>query len=177
MKLFFFVFSTSVCRPIGREWYVYLYKHEQLPICRNSAVLSKWFPCVHGNYNNMSSWWKVVITDTKVWRYVKMTLGYFLKSAGEVIGLLGHHMSKVIWKWNWRATWLIQKSSCWYRPISSQPFSAGCHGNRNWRPIWKVAWWARVSCHRSRMYVKPVQFCPVIPYSTAFFFLDGSCLM
>ena len=22
-----------------------------------------------------------------------------------------------------------------YRPISSQPFSAGCHGNRNWRPI------------------------------------------
>ena len=26
-----------------------------------------------------------------------------------------------------------------YRPISSQPFSAGCHGNRNWRPIWKVA--------------------------------------
>ena len=39
-----------------------------------------------------------------------------------------------------------------YRPISSQPFSAGCHGNRNWRPIWKVAWWARGSCRRSRMY-------------------------
>ena len=61
-----------------------------------------------------------------------------------------------------------------YRPISSQPFSAGCHGNRNWRPIWKVAWWARVSCRRSRMYgiqCKIMQFCPVIPYSTAFFFL------
>ena len=59
-----------------------------------------------------------------------------------------------------------------YRPISSQPFSAGCHGNRNWRPIWNVAWWARVSCGRSRMYgiqCKLVQFCPVIPYSTAFF--------
>ena len=62
-----------------------------------------------------------------------------------------------------------------YRPISSRPFSAGCHGNRNWRPIWKVAWWARVSCRRSRMYgiqCKLVQFCPVIPYSTAFFFLS-----
>ena len=61
-----------------------------------------------------------------------------------------------------------------YRPISSQPFSAGCHGNRNWRPIWKVAWWARVSCRRSRMYgirCTLVQFCPVIPYSTASFFL------
>ena len=61
-----------------------------------------------------------------------------------------------------------------YRPISSQPFSAGCHGNRNWRPIWKVAWWARVSCRRSRMYgiqCKLVQFCPVAPYLTAFFFL------
>ena len=61
------------------------------------------------------------------------------------------------------------------RPISSQPFSAGCHGNRNWRPIWKVAWWARVSCRRSRMYgiqCKLVQFCPVIPYLTAFFFLS-----
>ena len=61
-----------------------------------------------------------------------------------------------------------------YRPISSQPFSAGCHGNRNWRPIWKVAWWARVSCRRSRMYgiqCKLVQFCPLIPYSTVFFFL------
>ena len=61
-----------------------------------------------------------------------------------------------------------------YRPISSQPFSAGCHGNRNWRPIWKVAWWARISCRRSRMYgiqCKLVQFCPVISYSTAFFFL------
>ena len=60
-----------------------------------------------------------------------------------------------------------------YRPISSQPFSAGCHGNRHWRPIWKVAWWARVSCRRSRMYgiqCKLVQFCPVIPYSTTFFF-------
>ena len=59
-----------------------------------------------------------------------------------------------------------------YRPISSQPFSAGCHGNRNWRPIWKVAWWARVSCRRSRMYgiqCKLVQFCPVIPDSTVFF--------
>ena len=54
-----------------------------------------------------------------------------------------------------------------YRPISSQPFSAGCHGNQNWWPIWKVAWWARVSCRRSRMYgiqCKLVQFCPVIPH-------------
>ena len=59
-----------------------------------------------------------------------------------------------------------------HRPISSQPFSTGCHGNRNWRPIWKVAWWARVSCRRSRMngiQCKIVQFCPVIPNSTAFF--------
>ena len=64
--------------------------------------------------------------------------------------------------------------SALYRPISSQPFSAGCHGNRNWRPIWKVAWWARVSCRRSRMYgiqCKLVRFCPVIPHLTAFFFL------
>ena len=38
-----------------------------------------------------------------------------------------------------------------YGPLSSQPFSAGCHGNRNWRPIWKVAWWARVSCRPSRI--------------------------
>ena len=65
-----------------------------------------------------------------------------------------------------------------YRPISSQPFSAGCHGNRNWWPIWKVAWWARVSCRRSRMYgiqCKVVQFCSVIPNSTAFF--AGTCLI
>ena len=64
-----------------------------------------------------------------------------------------------------------------YRPISSQSFLAGCHGNRNWRPIWKLAWWARVSCRRSRMYgiqCQLVQFCRVIPYSTAFFFLPES---
>ena len=59
-----------------------------------------------------------------------------------------------------------------YRPISSQPFSASCHGNRNWRPIWKVAWWARVSCRRSRMYgiqCKLVQFALSFPTRLPFF--------
>ena len=79
-------------------------------------------------------------------------------------------MRKIFLRWK-QTVERMQRWAC-NRPISSQPFSAGCHGNRNWRPIWKVAWWASVSCRRSRMYgiqCKVVQFCSVIPNSTAFF--------
>ena len=53
-------------------------------------------------------------------------------------------------------------------------FKSAIFGRLSWKSklIWKVAWWARVSCRRSKMYgiqCKLVQFCPVIPHSTVFF--------